>query len=183
MYVLKFIGSYCTAFRLGFTAFLRKRSFQIHMSKVLGWISTSVLGPSTLRLRRASSTFSLVGTSRSTKRLCSIDTRRTLQQVSSWQLIVKWSEVKTSRPRVLTSIVVLRYWIAAICGITRTHADICFTVALGSGLAGWYIQVPHRSTFCQQVTSTRVTRGPQVYMSFLFLFFVISKNGYNIDGF
>ena len=35
------------------------------------------------------------------------------------------------------------------CGITHTHADICFTVALGSVLAGCYTQVPHRSTFYQ----------------------------------
>ena len=51
------------------------------------------------------------------------------------------------------------------CGITHTHADICFTVALGSVLAGCYTQVPHRSTLYQQVMSTRVTRGRQVYLS------------------
>ena len=65
-HVLKLIGSDCTAFGLGCTAFLCKRYFEIRTSKVLGWISTSVLRPGTLRLRRASFTFFLVGTSSST---------------------------------------------------------------------------------------------------------------------
>ena len=62
------------------------------------------------------------------------------------------------------------------------YADTCFTVALGSILSGCYAQVPNRSTLYQQVTSTRVTRDPQVYLSTLFLLFVISKNGWKIDG-
>ena len=45
------------------------------------------------------------------------------------------------------------------------YADNGFTVALGSVLAGCYTQVPHRSTLYRQVTSTRVTRGPQVFLS------------------
>ena len=65
-HVLKLIGSDCTAFGLGCTAFLCDRYFEIRTNKVLGWISTSVLRPGTLRLRRASSTFLVVGTSSST---------------------------------------------------------------------------------------------------------------------
>ena len=55
------------------------------------------------------------------------------------------------------------------------YADTCFTAARASVLAGGCTQVPHRSTLYQQVSSTRVTRGPQVCLSTLFLFFVISK--------
>ena len=64
--MLKLIGSDCTAFGLGFTAFLYDGYFDIRTGKVLGRISTSVLRPGTLRLRRAPSTFLLVGTSSST---------------------------------------------------------------------------------------------------------------------
>ena len=55
--MLKRIGSDCTAFGLGSTAFLCNGYFEIHTRKVLGWISTSVIRPGTLRLRRAPSTF------------------------------------------------------------------------------------------------------------------------------
>ena len=64
--MLKLIGSDCTAFGLGCIAFLCNGYFEIRTSKVLGWISTSVLRPGSLRLRRASSTFLLVGASGST---------------------------------------------------------------------------------------------------------------------
>ena len=45
------------------------------------------------------------------------------------------------------------------------YADTCFTAALGSVLAGCYTQVPHRTPLYRQVTSTRVTRRPQVYFT------------------
>ena len=61
------------------------------------------------------------------------------------------------------------------------YADTCYTAARGSVLAGCYTQLPHRSILYQQITSTRVTRRPQVYLSTL-LFFEISKNGWKIDG-
>ena len=54
------------------------------------------------------------------------------------------------------------------CGITHAHADICFTVAPGSVLAGCYTHVPHRPPFFQQLCGTGVTRGPRAYLSTLF---------------
>ena len=57
LHVLKLIGSDGAALGLGCTAFLSNGYFEILTSNVLGWISTSVLRPGTLRLRRASSTF------------------------------------------------------------------------------------------------------------------------------
>ena len=59
--MLKLIDSDCTAFGLGCTAFLCTGYFEIRAKNVIGWISTSVLRPGTLRLRRASSTFSWLG--------------------------------------------------------------------------------------------------------------------------
>ena len=61
LHMLKLIDSDCTTFGLGCTAFLCNGYFEIRTSKVLGWISTSVLRPGTLRLRRASPTFSWLG--------------------------------------------------------------------------------------------------------------------------
>ena len=44
------------------------------------------------------------------------------------------------------------------CGITPTHADICFinSVALGSVLAACYTQVPHRSTLYQHSSASGI---------------------------
>ena len=73
----------------------------------------------------------------------------------------------------LTSMV-LFCWIAAMV----TYADTCPTVALGSILGGCYTQLSSRSTLHRQVTSTRLTRGPHVYVSTLVWFFLFP----NMDG-
>ena len=65
----------------------------------------------------------------------------------------------------------------------HVYADTCSSVALGSVLAGYYTQVPYKSTLYRQDTSTDVTRRPQVYTSDVFLFSVTSQNGCKIDGF
>ena len=44
------------------------------------------------------------------------------------------------------------------------YADTCFTAARGSVLAGGCTQVPHRTPLYRQVTSTRVTRGPRLFV-------------------
>ena len=75
------------------------------------------------------------------------------------------NEVKVKKKKIRCYIVLAQGPTLLDCN----YADTCFTVALGSVLAGCYTQVPHRSTLYQQVTSTRVTRGPQVYFIYSLL--------------
>ena len=113
-------------------------------------------------MRRASSTFLLVGTSSSTKRLYCIDTGRALPQVYHRdQLIVKvkWSEdTKTScfNEHFGSPLSTCSY------GITHTHADICFTVALGGVLAGCYM-------FHTDLDYTNIVLPKRIYGRYIFL--------------
>ena len=84
------------------------------------------------------------------------------------------NEIKVTKEKIRHYIVLQRAQGPTL--LDCNYADTCFTAALGSVHAGRYTQVQHISTSYQQVTTTRVTRGPQVCSSTL-LFFVLSKNG------
>ena len=63
------------------------------------------------------------------------------------------------------------------CGITRTHADICFIVALGSILAGCYTQVPHRSTLHQDGARRACIKTREILSFICFVLAVTLKSG------
>ena len=60
------------------------------------------------------------------------------------------------------------------CGITPTRADICFTAALRSVLAGCYTQVPHRSTLYRQ-NPPSLRPFPQIFPGTIYFIFFCTR--------
>lgn len=132
----------CSIFLPGCTTFLCNVYGQIRTNKVLG--STSVLRPPTLRLRRASSTFSSLGSRAQPKGSNASTQDEQYRRCHRDYFMVKWSQVKTSE-HALTTILLLLCWIAAV--ISPAHNTqgplLLYTVVFGSVLAGCYAQTLH----------------------------------------